>query len=261
MPKPIRSGSDPPRPVPIPVGASPLDKLNAKDIPPQERFDWQPKELVAVIGQHQQRYWYPDHSPFGAWSVAWSSNGKWIASCGWSEDVPILWDAQTMQELAMPNFKPEARMRETYANERVAFSPDSKTLVISRGKKIWLLDLTKTPPTVREELNCPGFVYEFAISFDGAILAARDSSQAVRWDLTGAKPLPPIKPADSAEFDGIWQQDARLRLPLRRVYRGQEIELSDYPSMGSHRPEKTGGNGSIRREVPTRITSRSARQI
>ena len=165
-----------------------------------------------------------------------------------------------MQELAMPNFKPEARMRETYANERVAFSPDSKTLVFSRGKKIWLLDLTKTPPTVREELNCPGFVYEFAISFDGAILAARDSSQAVHlWDLTGAKPLPPIKPRGFHRvFRWHLATTQQLRLPLRvectRGTRNRIIRLSKYGiSPTPKKPVETAAfqEGKLRRlELP-----------
>ena len=32
---------------------SPLDKLDANKIPPEERFDFQPKELVAVLGKHR----------------------------------------------------------------------------------------------------------------------------------------------------------------------------------------------------------------
>src|SRR5437773_196209 len=32
---------------------SPLDKLDYKTIPAVERYDWQPKELVAVLGEHK----------------------------------------------------------------------------------------------------------------------------------------------------------------------------------------------------------------
>jgi hypothetical protein len=37
--------------------ASPLDKLDPAQIPAAERFDWQPKELVAVLGEHRRRHW------------------------------------------------------------------------------------------------------------------------------------------------------------------------------------------------------------
>lgn len=40
-----------------PIGQSPLDKLDPAAIPPEERFDWQPDELVAVIGSHARRGW------------------------------------------------------------------------------------------------------------------------------------------------------------------------------------------------------------
>src|SRR5262245_17974783 len=37
----------------LPQLPSPLDKLDAKQIPELDRFDWQPKELVAVLGEHR----------------------------------------------------------------------------------------------------------------------------------------------------------------------------------------------------------------
>ena len=35
---------------------SPLDRLDPAQIPAAERFDWQPKELVAVLGSHRGRH-------------------------------------------------------------------------------------------------------------------------------------------------------------------------------------------------------------
>src|SRR5262249_31194692 len=35
---------------------SPLDRLTASAIPPLEKFDWQPKELVAVLAEHRGRH-------------------------------------------------------------------------------------------------------------------------------------------------------------------------------------------------------------
>jgi hypothetical protein len=39
------------------VGRSPLDELDPASIPADERFAWQPKELVAVLGEHRMRHW------------------------------------------------------------------------------------------------------------------------------------------------------------------------------------------------------------
>ena len=36
---------------------SPFDALDPAAIPAGERFEWQPKELVAVLGSHRQRLW------------------------------------------------------------------------------------------------------------------------------------------------------------------------------------------------------------
>ena len=35
---------------------SALDRLDPAQIPAEERFDWQPKELVAVLGSHRGRH-------------------------------------------------------------------------------------------------------------------------------------------------------------------------------------------------------------
>src|SRR5215469_12017804 len=62
-----------------PLGAqssSPLDRLNPKNIPALERFDWQPKELVAVLGEHRGR------QGASAMAVAFSPDGKVLASAG-----------------------------------------------------------------------------------------------------------------------------------------------------------------------------------
>src|SRR5205823_11320740 len=43
----------------LPSLPSPLDRLDAKHIPELDRFDWQPKELVAVLGEHRGRHGHP----------------------------------------------------------------------------------------------------------------------------------------------------------------------------------------------------------
>src|SRR5262249_22586889 len=60
-----------PRP---PKDFNPLDKLDAAQIPAEERLDWQPKELVAILGSHGQRHLAP------VTGVAYSPDGKLIAS-------------------------------------------------------------------------------------------------------------------------------------------------------------------------------------
>src|SRR5262245_59814845 len=56
--------------------ASPLDALDPKKIPALEKFDWQPKELVAVLGEHKGRQGNT------VTTVAFHPDGKHVASGG-----------------------------------------------------------------------------------------------------------------------------------------------------------------------------------
>src|SRR5262249_17417955 len=53
-----------------------LDKLSATTIPALEKFDWQPKELVAVLGEHRGRHGH------AVSSVAFSADNTLLASGG-----------------------------------------------------------------------------------------------------------------------------------------------------------------------------------
>jgi WD40 repeat protein len=124
---------------PVPAGQSPFDKLDPREIPQEERFDWQPKELVAVIGSHARRHWTE------ARSVAVSPDGKYAATAG---SEVIVWDMATQTPKWTipatgrgPEFRPSCT--------RLVFSPDGKRLVISRrakGAHVQVWDLSGTAP-------------------------------------------------------------------------------------------------------------------
>lgn len=81
----------------IPVGESPFDKLDANTIPKDERFPWQPKELVAVIGSHTRRMGN------SVWATAISPDGKIAATGGIGSQAIMLWDMATQKLLrALP---------------------------------------------------------------------------------------------------------------------------------------------------------------
>src|SRR5262249_53979667 len=63
-------------PPPPPPGPSVLDKLKPEDIPASERFEGQPKELIAVLGESRWRHWR-DIS-----GLAFSPDGKLLVSSG-----------------------------------------------------------------------------------------------------------------------------------------------------------------------------------
>jgi serine/threonine-protein kinase len=85
-----------PRPVspPAPVQRPPVTKLadlRYEDIPALERFTWQPKGLVQVLGTHHggRSWWYVK-------ALAVSPDGKYVATGGQQRLVQV-WDTQTLR--------------------------------------------------------------------------------------------------------------------------------------------------------------------
>jgi WD40 repeat protein len=71
---------------------SPLDRLSPANIPALEKFDWQPQELVGILGEHRGRHGSP------AAAVAFSSDNSFIASGGGG--LVRLWNPTTMRLLS-----------------------------------------------------------------------------------------------------------------------------------------------------------------
>lgn len=66
-----------------PPPPGPLDRLDPAKIPAEERFAWQPKELVRVLGDHRGRHWGD------VATAAFSPDGKLIASSGTDAIRPL----------------------------------------------------------------------------------------------------------------------------------------------------------------------------
>ena len=60
-------------------------------IPPLDRFDWQPKELVAVLGEHRGRHGN------AVTCVTYSPDGKTVVSGG-ANGLVRLWDSATLRQ-------------------------------------------------------------------------------------------------------------------------------------------------------------------
>ena len=91
-----------------------LERLDPSTIPAAERFPWQPKELVGVIGTHRGRHWG------SVYAASLSPDGSIVASGG-SDRCVRLWSARDLAPLACVD-------GHTDNVARVVFSADGKML-------------------------------------------------------------------------------------------------------------------------------------
>jgi serine/threonine protein kinase/WD40 repeat protein len=115
---------------PVPTGKSPLDQLDPKSIPAEERFHGQPKELVAVIGSHAHRHWS------SVTAVAISPDGRWAATGSWGPNAEVfVWEMATQ--------RPKHRIADAGASvTAMAFSADGRRLFVSYDGPVKVYDLT-----------------------------------------------------------------------------------------------------------------------
>ncbi len=163
--------------VPVDGVSSPLSRLDPNRIPPEDRFDWQPRELVAVLGEHRGRHWG------GVSNVVYSPDGKLIASCG-GRSVR-LWDSVSLREqLALPLTSDCERC--------LAFSADGRFLVCAtQDGAIISWDLTVTPPNASELLRVADRIHlhKLTLSPDQTYIAWTNRRKEIQvWSVAKDKP-------------------------------------------------------------------------
>jgi WD40 repeat protein len=159
-----------------------LDRLGAAAIPEEDRFGWQPRSLVAVLGEHRGRIW----GVVG--SVAFSGDGKRIATLG-HDGRTWLFDAATGNPLSSIPGKFESLLLSPTGAVLVAAPIDTE-----RPAQLW--DLGGVEPKQLGEL--PGAYRLLAFSRDGKRLLATGSGgeKGRVWDLASPRPAPgPVLPA------------------------------------------------------------------
>ena len=155
---------------------SPLDQLDAKNIPALERFDWHPKETVALLGDHRGRQGGP------ATAVAWSKNGKWLAS-GSTNGYIRIWDPAPM------------RLLHTLGHGSgvfsIAFSKDSTVIAHGGGDgQVILQDMTAMPPKTKETCkvaSTPLMALALAPNMKWFVTGGSDA-RIYLWDLSANPP-------------------------------------------------------------------------
>jgi WD40 repeat protein len=155
---------------------SPCDKLSAKSIPEIERFDWHPKETVAILGEHRGRQGGP------VTCALFSKNGKWLAS-GSSNGYLRIWDSGSMRL--------KHTFGHTYGAYCLAGSRDSGLLAIGGGDgQVHLLDTSAEPPKDKGfHKVCSTPLFGLSLAPDTKTFACGGSDARVYvWDLTSEPP-------------------------------------------------------------------------
>lgn len=136
--------------------ASPLDKLDPTKIPALERFDWQPKELVAVLGEHRCR------QGGAVTCVEVTPDGKTVISGG-GHHVRF-WDSVTMRQKAMVTH---------YRVNALSLSKDGKTLATAGGDaRIRIWELSDEQPKLLHNIPCgTAILYAVALSPNAKMVA------------------------------------------------------------------------------------------
>ena len=136
-----------------------LDHLDpAKNIPAEQRFDWQPKEVVAVLGSHRQRLWGP------ATALTLAASGQFVAGHG------RMWDLATLRETTVP---------------QGVLSPDGKR--VAAGDKVWSVADPKAEP-IRYAIDST--ITQFVTE---RIVLARSGADVIVWLLDEKNPKPLAK--------------------------------------------------------------------
>jgi WD40 repeat protein len=155
-----------------PPGPSPLDRLDPAKIAKDDRFEGQPKELVAILKGHTR----------AVASLAFAADGKTLASSSWDNKVR-LWklDGVAPVEWAALAGSPSG----------VAFAPAGLTLAAGGADtKVYLWDVSGAAPKPKAELA--GHTQRpFALAYapGGKLLASGCFGPVLRvWDVRGKEP-------------------------------------------------------------------------
>jgi WD40 repeat protein len=165
-----------------------LATLNGKEFPTEEDIDGQLTKVLEKILDKDQREKYLKvllreigtfrEGPEVVWSVAFSSDGKTLASASVLGTV-MLWDVKSGKRTAtFQRFNPYGREKDINPAYSVAFSPDGKFLAAGTllGIKLWDVESGQNVVALSDP---PGTVWSVAFSPDGKTVASAGSKGVI----------------------------------------------------------------------------------
>ena len=228
-----------------------LDALDPKKIPVLEQYPWQPKELVAVLGQHRLfgpiAAISPDASliavrdtgvPHKATvligdsttlhvqtvltipamtAMAFSPDNKTLATIGSVDKVVRLWDVQTRTEIGKLGPHADMPRHITYI--------DNQRILVSADKTLYVWDVMKRK-VIHELTGHEGAITSMAVSRDGkkAVSAGNDVEWAVRlWDLDKGKQVGVLRPERYSR-----QTDAEIATTVALSEDGLQVAIAGF---------------------------------
>jgi WD40 repeat protein len=163
---------------------SPLDRLSATTIPALEKFDWQPKDLVGILGEHRGRHGNP------VAGVAFSSDNSFIASGGGA--YVRVWNASNMRLIGT--------VGQGAHTTAIAITRDNKHLIAGHaygGVSVWALSKDHVPQFRFNVAAATSTIYSIACHPNNKIIAVGCFDNAIRlYDISGKA----IK--DAGQMDG-----------------------------------------------------------
>jgi WD40 repeat protein len=151
---------------------SPLDALSPATIAPLERFPWQPKELVAILGEHRGRH------GAAVSCVAYAPDGSQVASGG--SLLVRVWDPATLRLQGVAG---------VYYITCMAYSRDSKQLACGGAYgDLHVFDVVKgEAPKLRLTAKAgTSSIYAVTFTTDGKSIACACYDNTVRiYDVSG----------------------------------------------------------------------------
>ncbi len=157
---------------------SPLDALTDMPLSPEQKLDGQPKELLAVLGDH--RSWVDYSAAANRAYVQYSTDGRWLA-CNTGDG--------TIRLLHPNDLTVKAVLKAEQPQSALDFRRDGKMLATSGRTSVVLWDVSgEQPRQTRIIKGFPSGIEAVALSPDGkrlAIPCATEPPTIRLWDISG----------------------------------------------------------------------------